>query len=49
MTDTQEYMLAMETIFEGLQMLDLADSLHGSYYVKYVKRIKKTMLRGLED
>lgn len=47
-TDIQEYMLAMETVFQGLRMLDLADSLHGSHYVKYVKRIKETTLKELK-
>lgn len=49
MTHTQEYMLAMETAFEGLQMLDLADRLHGSCYVKYAKRIKETTLKEKEN
>lgn len=48
-TPTQKYMLAMETAFEGLQMLDLADSFHGSCYVKYVKRIKETTVKEREN
>lgn len=45
----QEYVLGMEIAFEGFQMLDLADRLHGNYYVKYIKRIKKTTLKEKES